>query len=89
MTFCPLKRSSMYPVTFPIASCCATKYRPHRPAKVLLTKSMRTIMAAARTERGTLIPIITADMAMMVTKEDNTMGRAWLIICLRVSISLV
>ena len=50
---------------------------------------MRITMAAASTDRGRLMLIITPEMAMMVIREENAMGSAWLIICRKVSISLV
>ena len=89
MTLWPLMCSSTKPVTLAKFVCWRTKYFPLFPPIFLVTMNMRMIMATARMVSSGLNTIMAIKVTVMVKEDMSTWGMDWLIICRRVSVSLV
>ena len=82
-------RSSTKPVTSARDICWLTKYFPLFPPIFLVTKVITKITATARIVRSGLNATMEIKVTIMVKKDISAWGIAWLIICLRVSVSFV
>ena len=88
-TRCPFIRSSTNPVTSASEFCCFTKYFPLFPPIFPVTFIIIPITTNARTVRIGLNTSMEMKVTMIVNRDINACGIAWLIICLNASVSFV
>ena len=88
-TRCPFIRSSTKPVTSARDICCRTKYFPLFAPILPVTNSIRKMIRTARIVSSGLRTSMEIKVTTIVNSAISACGIAWLIICLRVSVSFV
>ena len=79
----------MYPFSDPSDACWATKFFPDRFAMFIDVNIIMNIMKSVTAVSGMLRVIMLKRTLTIVIRLVRNCGRAWLIICLRVSMSFV
>ena len=88
-TFCPVSISSMNPFICPRLCCCATKWLAERALSDFVVYTIVSVSTSTSNASGQLSISMLPKVMVMVINDEKTFGRLWLIICLRVSTSLV
>ena len=88
-TFCPAIISSIYPFTAPRSLCCATKYFPLSPDTFFVRIIITATITKATPVSGRLMETMLITIPTIIIMLLRNCGMLWLIICLKVSTSLV